>query len=125
VTLTSATELAGTILEATGVAILFVGVLGAIVRAGYTGMRGCSESDLFEHTRRRLGRVLLLGLEVLVAGDIVRTVAIEPTFTGVGVLGAIVLIRIVLSWSIQMETEGRVPWKPRPDRPSVDASPAP
>lgn len=120
-----ATELAGTILEVSGVAILFVGVLGVLVRAGYTGMRGSSESDLFEHTRRRLGRVLLLGLEVLVAGDIVRTVAIEPTFTGVGVLGAIVLIRIVLSWSIQMETEGRVPWKPRPDRPSVDARPEP
>lgn len=113
---TRATELAGTILEVAGVAILFAGVFGVLVRAGYMGMQGSSESDLFEHTRRRLGRVLLLGLEVLVAGDIVRTVAIEPTFTGVGVLGAIVVIRIVLSWSIQMETEGRVPWKPRPGR---------
>ena len=63
--------------------------------------------------RDRLGRVLLLGLEILVAADIVRTVALEPSFQNVAVLGLLVLVRTFLSWSIVVEIEGRWPWQPK------------
>jgi uncharacterized membrane protein len=64
--------------------------------------------------RNSLGRALLLGLELLVAADVVRTVAIEPTLANVATLGLLVVIRTFLSWSIVLEVEGRWPWQSRP-----------
>lgn len=102
---------AGLAVEIVGVAILVAGVAGVLLASLTHGARhGWSEAH-YRTTRRRLGRVLLLGLEVLVAGDIIRTVAVRPTLTGVGVLAGIVLIRTFLSWAIEMETEGRLPWR--------------
>ena len=76
--------------------------------------------------RRNLGRGILLGLEFLVIADIIGTVAIEPTFRNLGVLGLIVLIRTFLSFSLEVEIEGRLPWKqgeaagaPRPEHEGV------
>jgi uncharacterized membrane protein len=66
----------------------------------------------YEEYRRRLGRALLLGLEILVAGDIVRTVALDNTLRGVAGLGLLVLVRTFLSWSLIVEVEGRWPWQP-------------
>ncbi len=63
--------------------------------------------------RHRVGRALLLGLEILVAADIIRTVVLEPTVANVLVLGLLVLIRTFLSWSLVLEIEGRWPWQPR------------
>jgi uncharacterized membrane protein len=65
--------------------------------------------------RRRLGRSILLGLEFLVAGDIIDTIAVEPSVKSVVVLGMIVLIRTFLSFSIQVELEGKLPWKRKLD----------
>jgi uncharacterized membrane protein len=59
-----------------------------------------------------LGRALTLGLEFLVAADVIRTVGVAPTFRNIGILGAIIVIRTVLSWSIAVEMEGRWPWQP-------------
>lgn len=109
----SAIELAGTTVEGIGVAILFLGVLAVMGSTAARAVRDQVGDDLYGDTRRRLGRVLLLGLEVLVAGDIISTVAVEPTLTSVAVLAGIVLIRTFLSWSIEMETEGRLPWRPQ------------
>ncbi len=67
----------------------------------------------YEHYRERLGRSLLLGLEILVAADIVRTVALEPTLRNILGLGLLVVIRTFLSWSIVLEIEGRWPWQAR------------
>jgi uncharacterized membrane protein len=111
VTLERGIELAGTVVEAAGVAILFVGVFAVMASAAYEVVRRTAARELYGRTRRRLGRVLLLGLEVLVAGDIISTVAVEPTLTSVGVLAGIVLIRTFLSWSIELETDGRLPWR--------------
>ena len=61
--------------------------------------------------RQGVGRAILLGLEFLVAGDIIRTVAVDPTFTSVGVLAAIVVIRTFLSFSLEVELDGRWPWQ--------------
>jgi uncharacterized membrane protein len=60
-----------------------------------------------------VARALLLGLEILVAADIIRTVALEPTLANVAILGLLVLIRTFLSWTLVVETEERWPWQPR------------
>lgn len=65
----------------------------------------------FDAFRRQLGRSILLGLEFLVAGDIISTVAVEPTMESVSVLGLIVLIRTFLSFSLEIELEGKLPWR--------------
>lgn len=67
----------------------------------------------YNRYRSRLGRALLLGLEILVAADIVRTVALRPTLESVAVLATLVVIRTFLSWSIVLEVEGRWPWQQR------------
>lgn len=72
--------------------------------------------------RRRLGRIILLGLEFLVAGDIIRSVAAAPTFTSVGILAIIVLIRTFLSLELELEIEGRFPWQ-RQEQPAEHQSP--
>jgi hypothetical protein len=71
------------------------------------------ESDVYRRCRQQLSRAILLGLELLVAGDVVRTVAASPSLTGVAVLAPIVLIRTFLSFSLEVETTGRWPWQQR------------
>jgi uncharacterized membrane protein len=72
------------------------------------------EEDAYRHTRRGIGRAVLLGLELLVAGDIIRTVAISPTFESVGVLAGIVLVRTFLSFTLELEINARWPWQHAP-----------
>ena len=67
--------------------------------------------DAYQDFKTRLVRALLLGLEFLVAADIVRTVALQPTLKNVAILGALVLVRTFLSWSLVVEIEGRWPWQ--------------
>jgi uncharacterized membrane protein len=102
----------GRAIDAIGVAVIagglvYVTVAHAIRRHGL--------ADPFRHYRRKVGRVILLGLEFLVAADIIRTVAVTPTFQSVGVLAIIVLIRTFLSFTLEVELEGRWPWQRRPD----------
>jgi len=73
--------------------------------------------ERFRQYKRRLGSALLLSLEILVAADVIRTVALEPTLTNVSVLGLLVVIRTFLSWSLVVEIEGRWPWRPRNPEP--------
>jgi len=70
-------------------------------------------SPIYTRFRRVLGRAILLGLELLVAADIIKTVAVTPTLESVGVLAIIVLIRTFLSWSLELEISGRWPWQKR------------
>jgi uncharacterized membrane protein len=65
----------------------------------------------YRQLRRGLGRAIQVGLELLVAADIIRTVAIDPTFQNIGVLGLIVVVRTFLSWSLEVEINGRWPWQ--------------
>ena len=103
-------ETVGTAIEVVGVAII---VLGAAIASGafVFGLRARGITDAYGTYRVSLGRAILLGLEFLVAGDIIRTVAVEPTFESVGVLGLIVLVRTFLSFSLEVELEGRWPWE--------------
>jgi uncharacterized membrane protein len=80
-----------------------------------------SGEDAFILYRSKLGRAILLGLEFLVAADIINTVAIEPSLQSLAILGGIVLIRTFLSFSLEVEIEGRWPWdrhKGESDRPA-------
>jgi uncharacterized membrane protein len=70
-------------------------------------------SDAYTRFKHRIGKALLLGLEFLVAADIIRTVALSPTLRNVAMLGVLVLIRTFLSWSLVVEIEGRWPWQAR------------
>jgi uncharacterized membrane protein len=101
-------------MDVVGIAVMIVGVLvasGAFVRA--LG-RGQSFSLGYRGYRQGLGRAILLGLEFLVAADIIRTIAVSPTFYSVGVLGLIVVIRTFLSFSLELEIDGRWPWQREP-----------
>ncbi len=112
----------GRIMEVFGVGAIVAGI--AIVSIQYA--RRFREESAYHEYRRGLGRSILLGLEILVAGDIIRTVAIEPTFQSVGVLAVIVAVRTFLSWSLEVELEGRWPWmrgpSERPTRPNPGES---
>lgn len=77
-------------------------------------------AESYQQYRRRLGRALLLGLEILVAADIVRTVALDSSLRAIVSLGLLVIIRTFLSWSVVLEVEGFWPWK-RPAEPPATA----
>jgi uncharacterized membrane protein len=103
-------DLIGKGIEIAGIAAM---VVGAVVAFGlYLAAVSRKEHEsAFRSFRQNLGRAILLGLEFLVAGDIIQTVAISPTFTSVGVLALIVLVRTFLSFTLQLEIEGRLPWR--------------
>jgi len=109
---------AGLALEVVGIFTIVAGVFAATIVL-FADVR---RRDPFEHTYRRyrkdVGRAILLGLELLVAADIIGTVAVEPTFRSVGVLAVIVAIRTFLSFSLELEVSGRWPWQ-RESEPAV------
>lgn len=107
-------EIVGKAVDVVGVAVMVVGVCWALVRYATRSLGGSGDGDLYAEARRSVGRSVLLGLEVLVAGDIIRTVAVSPTFTSVGVLAIIVAIRTFLSFTLEMEITSRWPWQARP-----------
>jgi len=101
----------GTTIDAIGVAVIAGGAVLAVFMTLGQGRR--EEGGAYDFFRRRLGRAILLGLEFLVAADIIRTVAVTPTGESVLVLGGIVLIRTFLSFSLQLEMTGAWPWQQR------------
>lgn len=110
------------VVEAAGALIMIVGGLWVLVAYLVDTARPESRPTSYQKLRRSLGRVILLGLEVLIIGDIVRTIIVDPTIESVAVLGMIVVIRIVLSFSLEVEIDGAWPWSRwRVDRPGADA----
>jgi uncharacterized membrane protein len=110
-TFTEAMELVAQAFEGIGAAVLLVGLLLSVWLAVRTLRRGADWQRAYRVLRQSFGGVILLGLEILVAADLVRTVAVEPTWTNVLILGVIVLIRTVLSFSLEIEIEGVAPWR--------------
>ena len=104
-------EKIGMTIDAAGVVVIVAGAVIAFVASAVRLSR--RESDIYQRFRQRLGQAILLGLELLVAADIVRTVAASPSLTSVAILAAIVLIRTFLSFSLEVETTGRWPWQKR------------
>jgi uncharacterized membrane protein len=114
-------EWAALAIEILGAVVIVAGVLKvAITRGTVRYLFQLDRPGAFESYKHQMGRSLLLGLEFLVAGDVVRTVALEPTLVNVAVLGLLVLIRTFLSWSLAVEIEGRWPWQARTDKPTDD-----
>jgi uncharacterized membrane protein len=106
-----AIDIVGKVLDAAGVILMIGGVLiAALFAVGRIRSEGLSD-DAYRHFRQSLGRAILLSLELLVAADIIRTVAVSPTFRSAGVLAIVVLIRTFLSVSLEVELEGRWPWQ--------------
>jgi uncharacterized membrane protein len=108
--------------EVVGVAVLVIGFVVALIRAILAYRRARDLDAGYLAMRALFGRSVLLGLEILVAADLIRTVAVQPSLENVAVLGLIVLIRTFLSFSLEVEIEGVAPWrrgKPRTVAPSV------
>jgi uncharacterized membrane protein len=108
----------GNCIDGAGVGVMVIGLVAAttwfFIRLGRLGIQ-----EAYTRYRRAVGKAILLGLELLVAGDIIRTVAVSPTLASVTVLGVIVVIRTFLSMSLQLELEGRWPWQrtePKPPK---------
>src|SRR5262245_24579825 len=98
-------------IEVLGVATLVLGLAAALVRGALDLLRGKGADEVYGIVRTVFARSILLGLEFLVAADIIRTVAVQPSLENVAVLGLIVLIRTFLSFALEVETDGRWPWK--------------
>jgi uncharacterized membrane protein len=118
-------EAVGRYMDFAGVAVMVIGAVVSIPMAlrGYQPRRlpaGSEKLTVYRSYRQLLGRSILLGLELLVAADIIRTVAVTPTFESVGVLAIIVLIRTFLSFSLELEITGRWPWHKEPSDPSAE-----
>ena len=102
-------EIVGTAVDGVGVFIVAAGAIVATARL--LVRRSHNTGNYYSSYRQDIGRAILLGLEFLIAGDIIRTVVVAPTIQNVLVLGLIVLIRTFLSLSLQLEIEGRLPWR--------------
>jgi uncharacterized membrane protein len=101
----------GKIVEMIGVGVLVVGAIVAIAAFLMRLMRGRPFRDVYHELRADLGRAILLGLEFLVIADIIGTVAVEPNLHNLGVLAAIITIRTLLSFALELEVSGRWPWQ--------------
>jgi uncharacterized membrane protein len=102
-------EIVGIAVDTAGVCIIIIGAIMGTAR--FLLRKPSGTISPYRLYRQDVGRALLLGLEFLVAGDIIRTVVVDPTFDNVIVLGMIVLIRTFLSMSLQLEVDGRWPWQ--------------
>ena len=104
-------EWCATAIEGVGILIILLGGFGCLARYAVEQLRGAGEDAGYARLRERLGRAILLGLEFLVAADIIATVLVDPTLQSAATLGLIVVIRTFLSWSLEVELEGRWPWQ--------------
>jgi uncharacterized membrane protein len=109
-TFVTAIEFVTRCLEGAGVAVI---VIGALVSAAFAVHSMISRRPAYNRFREQLGRSILIGLELLVAGDICRTVAVTPSLENVLNLAIIVLVRTFLSFSLEVEIAGRWPWQKR------------
>ncbi len=101
---------AGYVIEAVGAIIIILGIVFSTI--WFIGrLRRLGTLDAYRQFRQDLARSIILGLEFLIAGDIIRTVTVDQTLTGAAVLALIVLIRVMLSLTLQFEIEGRWPWQ--------------
>jgi uncharacterized membrane protein len=102
---------AAQLFEAVGALVLLLGLVLSVGLAARSMRRSGDGRKAYLVLRESFGGVILLGLELLVAADLIRTVAVEPTLENVAILGIIVVIRTVLSFSLETEIEGVAPWR--------------
>jgi len=101
------------VVEGVGIVVLVGGGLLVLVHSSALYLISARRANAYYYFRKHLGRVITLGLEVLIVADIIRTVIVDQTPDSVAVLATIVVVRIVLSWSLAVEIDGVWPWKKR------------
>lgn len=107
-------EYAALVIELLAVAVIVGGVIRvAVTRGTVRYLIQLDKPGAYESYKHQFGKPLLLGLDLLVAGDVVRTVALQPVLNNVAALGLLVIVRTFLSWSLTVEIEGRWPWQAR------------
>lgn len=120
------------VFEAIGALVLLGGLAFSVVSALRAWRRQRDGRGTYQVLRRTFGSSILLGLEILVAADLLRTVAVAPSLQNVAILGGIVLIRTFLSFSLEIEIEGVAPWRrallpaalrQRPEQPGSPGAP--
>jgi uncharacterized membrane protein len=99
-----------TVFELAGVACIVIGFGVALVLAA-ARLQAKGRREAYSALRRTFGHSILLGLEILIAADLIRTVAVEPSLNNLAVLGALVVIRTFLAWTLEVEIDGRWPWQ--------------
>lgn len=114
-------EIAALTIELLAVSLIALAFFYSTARYLYLGLKDRSAVPrLYRHYKETIGKTLLLALEILVAADIIETVALETTLASVLVLGLLVLTRTFLSWALIVELEGRWPWEPAEERENVE-----
>ncbi len=116
---TSVVDTISKVIDAAGVIVIVAGLAVAAVTFLGAQRSDAARAPSYRVFRQQVGKAILLGLEFLVAADIIRTVAVAPTFRGVGVLALVVAVRTFLSFTLDVELEGRWPWQSR--RPAAAA----
>jgi len=101
------------VIDGAGVVVVTLGLVVATLGFVFALRASGDRADAYRGYRQQIGRAILLGLEFLVAADIIRTVAVDPTFRSVGVLAIVVAVRTFLSFTLDVELEGRWPWQSR------------
>lgn len=119
----TAAEWCAAFVELIGIGIITLIALYSLIHSGIRFFNREAVDIIFQEVRHRLGRGIILGLEFLVAADIIHTVAVELTFTTVGVLAIIVLIRTFLSFTLAVELDRKWPWQERKQAPADKAEP--
>ena len=111
-----AIESGGLIIDAFGAAVILVGIVWGLAAWARDRLKHSDRRKAFQACRQRIGRAIVLGLEILVASDIIHTVVVEPTFTNAGVLAVLIVVRTFISWTLILDLEARWPWQPeRPE----------
>jgi len=113
---TQSISITGYAVETVGVVIIVIGAIRATIRTT-SQLSQKSRDELYPKFRHEFGRAMMLGLEFLIAGDIIRTVVVAHSLTDIISLGLLVLIRTVLVFTIHLELEGHWPWQPAPEKP--------
>ena len=112
----------GVAFDAVGVAVIVVATAIAAGKFAYRFTNGLRDGTAYRRLKVELGLGLLLGLEILVAADIIKTVAVQPSFNSLGVLAVLIAIRTALSWSLMLEINGRWPWSQAVGQPTAEIS---
>ncbi len=113
-------EFVATAIDILGVIIIVLGTTLAIGIVIFGRIFGRQTGSRYSTFRIVMGRGMLIGLEVLLAADVIKTVALEPNFSNLGALGLLVLIRTFLSWTLTVELTGRWPWQEQPETAGSD-----
>ena len=102
---------ASVLVDVFGVTVILAGILVAFLELIRNFMKHAHEPNRYDMIRIRIGKALLLGLEILVAADVIRTVALDPTLNNFLTLGVLIIIRTTLSWTLFVDIENRWPWQ--------------